>query len=395
MPESGGATLTITGTNFGYKSESAQARVGPTFCLTSTWLTETSVTCQTPPAGDRQLAGLDVAISVGQMDRQTGALAEVANYEGEVATNAFDTCPCPEYDEDGNVILVQASVAELSCGPDRDETYSGLSFYQWQEAGLSRVEIDAQNGATRGLSDDGQVTTGISIGATGSAESREKLFAIQLDNFLSDATYALTVALSGDYTVAAGGLPQDIIIGLGNTEQFYGVVKQDWTETNQFSFVKGRYATDTLIGGQVLTPCEDPSSAASCQGSQANLVTAMRTGQSWDPLQKPTATPDTVIVRFAAYKNANNGIDLTLDAKQLWTNAGGIRVESPRAQNVISGFNLPGKELPYEVVVFRRYQQQTFLVKQVDIDLCGCNPGGSTLNCVTSIDGNPFNVVQS
>ena len=49
---------------------------------------------------------------------------------------------------------------------------------------------------------------------------------------------------------------------------------------------------------------------------------------------------------------------------------------------MITNFELPGKDLGYEVVVFRRNQQQKFKVKQIDVALCGCNDGTTVTDCI-------------
>merc|ERR1711966_526042 len=79
--------------------------------------------------------------------------------------------------------------------------------------------------------------------------------------------------------------------GLGNSEEFYGVSKNDYTSNDFASFVQGRYDSGTLV------ECLDPSSGANCKANTLGTVATME-NRAW-PANKPTSTPTTVKVRFA------------------------------------------------------------------------------------------------
>jgi hypothetical protein len=65
-PTSSGATVTISGKNFGYKDPSPTAKIGVTFCKKTTWIGTTSILCITPSGiGSDMMLGLDVASLVG------------------------------------------------------------------------------------------------------------------------------------------------------------------------------------------------------------------------------------------------------------------------------------------------------------------------------------------
>jgi hypothetical protein len=121
-PFSGGNTLTIAGENFGgYADLTAQdVKIGPTSCVSTAWVSATSLECVVPPLGTLELdvqVSHEVKITVGQYEM--------------FATNPYVyDCPCaqdalggkpgcfiPEYD--ANASVYKCSAADL-CVNDGD-----------------------------------------------------------------------------------------------------------------------------------------------------------------------------------------------------------------------------------------------------------------------------------
>jgi hypothetical protein len=349
LPRDGKAIITISGTNFGQsKANKITASIGPTACLESTWLSESSVACTTPRSGESQVSQLDVAVTLGA---SVGALREIAYYQDANQFNPFDTCPCP----DG----VDADISYLTCGPDRDDLYVGAEIVQKGEA-----LIMPTSGVSSG--DDG-----ILVSSTGDAEEYQKLFALPLYAFDSrEASYSLTVTLKGDFTrLEQPGQPytrMDVIMGLGNSKRFIGITKADKKDINMAYLVQGSYDSTS----QVLAM--DEAASANPMGDWGDAYTS-----------ETRPTPSTVTVRFTARKvAATQQIDLTVTTRQYYAEGGsytGIRT--------IKNFKLAGKELGYEFVVFRQNRAQEFLVKDLTVSLCGCNEGGTLDECNTDVTG--------
>lgn len=298
------------------------------------------------------MSQLDVTVTLGTL---AGAMKESAYYEDANQFNPFDTCPCPEGE--------RADISYLTCGPDRDDMYVGGDIYKQGEA-----TIVAQSGVT-------STPSGIMVSATGDSEEYQKLFALPLYAFDSrEAEYALTVTLKGDFDMMANMQPytrMDLIMGLGNSQKFIGVRKTDKQDQNMAYYVQGSYdGTSSRTANSVLVVEGTPEPMG-----------VWNDGLSAD--NRPTAS--TIKVRFTARRNRNMAvsmINMTITAKQY-----GADGNSQLGSKLEENFLLEGKELGYEFVVFRQNRRQTFLVKDVGVQLCGCNEADGIAGCEVDAEG--------
>ena len=84
-PTSGGSTLTLSGTNFAPMHTSPSMSIGATQCVTSSWISTTSIVSRLP-AGAGRSANATLSVS-----SQIGALPSWFTYDGELAAPSFVT----------------------------------------------------------------------------------------------------------------------------------------------------------------------------------------------------------------------------------------------------------------------------------------------------------------
>jgi hypothetical protein len=76
-PGTGGSILTVMGSNFGsWRSSDLKAKIGPTFCTSTTWTSDSSLTC-TAPAGLGGNLGLSIELA-----GTTGILTKAITFDG-------------------------------------------------------------------------------------------------------------------------------------------------------------------------------------------------------------------------------------------------------------------------------------------------------------------------
>jgi len=228
LPKAGASLLTINGYNFGTVNYNAAARIGPTQCGATTWVTSTTVTCSTPQAGSSLLAQLDVEVEIGDC---SGKAEDIAYFDEASRFDPFSNCPCG----DSDVPQDRADTKWLSCGPDFAEDLTGEDLGN-PDKGIMLVDKSGVR-VDRG-------TAGMAVSQSGQGTVREKLFTFALNSFKFEATFTIKIDLYGDFDV--GTSSASMIIGIGNGREFFGAIKNSQYSTRMGSLIQGTYADDSI-----------------------------------------------------------------------------------------------------------------------------------------------------
>jgi hypothetical protein len=226
LPKAGASLLTINGFNFGTVNYNAVAKIGPTQCGATTWVTSTTVTCSTPQAGSSLLSQLDVEVVIGDC---SGKSEDIAFFDEASRFDPFSDCPCGEED----IPRDRADVRYLSCGPDFSEDLTGETL-----GTHDRIMLVEKNGV---IVD--RMTSGMQITSSGQGAVREKLFSFALDSFKFEATFQVSIELEGDFNQDKDA---SMIIGIGNGTHFFGATKNSQYSEQMGSIIHGTYSDDAI-----------------------------------------------------------------------------------------------------------------------------------------------------
>jgi len=361
LPLEGGVTMTLVGQNFGSVNTNPKAYVGPTACIATTWISTSQVLCTTPIGGAAQGFAWDASVSVGY---GTGARKGAAIFGTDISISPFEgikpmmartsltedpkPCPCdnPPCKTPTGVVNcdVPRESAFFSCPPDFKYDLLG------SVTGSSELlTVVSKNGVVSN-------NDGVAVSSTGTGVLNQRLFSVRLGQFLPDATYKVTLAISGDFQMTANLNPRvtsDLYFGIGNGKNWVGVQKADpQGSVLTGSMVQGTYGDLLTIGGSTVELAKWPAPG--------------------------TATPQSATMTLTVKKNSQDKIVASIIFKH-----GDVTTAETEVPN-FSLIDCTGAPLPsgvvadgtcyLEAVAFRKSRESVLTVKNVALEFVGIAP---------------------